>query len=156
MHALQEKRCAVTSLWAGSHAVLLSFNRCSRSAVLCCDRTEMANDCPFGRYSPNAIWVMPSRSEPPDNLNSLELLWGWKQPAVPIGIPTNIYQSQRERPRVVTTTQLQSITKTDTDPALAHSPIPTRASSPQPPLSQVPSTAVAEKWLLKTMPSKSS
>lgn len=148
MHALQEKRRTVTSLWVGSRAVFTqSFNPCSRPAILCCDSTEMANNFPFGRYSPDTIWVMLLRSEPPDNLDSLALLWGWKQPAAPIGVPTNIYQSQRERPRVVTTAQPQSIIKTNAEQTLAHSPTPTSASSPQPPLSEVPNITVAKKWL---------
>lgn len=125
-------------------------------AILHCDSTDMASDLPFGRYSPNATWVVPSRSEPPNDLNSLELLWGWKKPAVPIATPTSIYQTQQERPRVITTTQLQLITKTNRDQIVAHSPTPTSTSSPQPPLSQVPTTTVAKKWLLKTMSNKSS
>ena len=115
------------------------FNPCSCSALLCCDSTGMANAFPFGRYSPNAIQVMPSRSEPLNDLNSLELLWGWKRPSVPMSVPTNICQSQRERPRVITTTQLQMITKSNTGQTFAHSPAPASASSPQPPLSWGPS-----------------
>lgn len=71
----------------------------------------MANNFPFGRHFPIAVWVMPLRSEPPDSLNSLQLLWDgtsccthgcsqqyWSVPAGKVRVVTEVVTSLSQNP----------------------------------------------------------
>lgn len=71
----------------------------------------MANNFPFGRHFPIAVWVMPLRSEPPDSLNSLQLLWDgtyccthgcsqqyWSVPEGKVRVVTEVVTSLSQNP----------------------------------------------------------
>lgn len=147
---------AVKSLWIDSYAALLRvLTPALIPAALHSDSTEKANNFPFGRHFPNAVWIMPSRSELPDSLNSLKFLWDgnsllhpWMPPAILIS-PNRKGESCLQ---CTTTACHKNQHRADpgSQPNSCQCLIPSATPEPG------PSTARAKKCFLKTMPSKSS
>lgn len=156
MHALQEKRRAVKSLWVGSRAVLLRaltldlVLQIFAVTVWRWPTTFPSEDIPTTLYGlcchGQSLLTTPT---PWSACGMKTACCTHRCSHQYLSVPTGKAKSRHHR-----TTTVDH--KTNTDQTLAHSPTPTSASSPQPPLSQAADMTVAKKCLLKAMPCKSS
>lgn len=115
----------------------------------------MANNFPFGKNFSTTVWVMPSRSEPPDSLNSLEFLWDgnsllhpWMTPAILISLYRKGESCHQSTSKALPKTQHRA------NPG--SQPNSCQCLIPSAPLNQVLSISRAKNCFLKTTPSKSS
>lgn len=141
MHSLQEKRLQLISLGQFLCCFTQSFNPCSHPSALHSDNTEVANNFPFWRHFPTAVWVMALRSEPPDSLNSLELLWDGTARCTH-GCPQQYWRVPAGKVKVVTKTQYSL----SLNPARIRSWLPAQLL----PVCQSLSTTRTKKCFLKT------